>query len=195
MENYSMILLGCMGFLCLVLSAIAIVVLRSGKTGLAESGEKRSVTDGYGVPEVDEDMGRSHVLAEPSVMTDEYSDIVERFCVYMNTEKPYRQPEIRISDVASKLNVTKNTLSRAIRMKTGKNFCQLVHSYRVKEAMRLYAANTSLSITQLCRMVGFNSATTFNTAFGRNTGLTPAEWCKNYRKQHLDVTYEVNKRK
>ena len=98
-----MILLGCLGLLSLVLSAIAIVVLRSGKTGLPEKGEKHSVTDGYGIPDMDEDMGRSHVLAEPSVMTDEYSDIVERFCVYMNTESPTvsRKSEYRMSPLNS----------------------------------------------------------------------------------------------
>ncbi|MBQ3941286.1 MAG: AraC family transcriptional regulator, partial [Bacteroidales bacterium] len=55
-----------------------------------------------------------------------------------------------------------------------KNFCQLVHYYRVREAMRIYAQHPDLTITQLSRRVGFNSMTTFNTAFGRNTGYTPA---------------------
>ena len=53
-----------------------------------------------------------------------------------------------------------------------------------RAALRLYAQNPELTITQLCRRVGFNSMTTFNTAFGRNTGYTPAEWCKEYRKRN-----------
>lgn len=195
MENYNLILLGYLVLLCVLVLVIIGLAVKSGKLKLPKKEDDRPLTDGYAIPERDGAAIKNHLLADPALMTDDYSDTVEKFCVYMNTEKPYKQPDIRISDVAAKLGVSKSTLSRAIRMKTGKNFCQLVHSYRVKEAMRLYAANTKLTITQLCKMVGFNSATTFNTAFGRNTGLTPAEWCKNYRKQHQDDIYEIKKRK
>lgn len=188
-----MIILGSLAMVCLVASTVLFFFLKNGKISLSNKRKESEFTDGYQMFERGT-ASKQHILADSPILTDEYSDIVERYCVFMNTEKPYKNPDIRISDVASRLGISKSTLSRAIRMKTGKNFCQLVHSYRVKEAMRLYAGNTKLSITQLCKMVGFNSATTFNTAFGRNTGLTPAEWCKNFKKQHLDETYETKKR-
>ena len=89
-----------------------------------------------------------------------------------------------MSDLAERLYTNKSYLAQTIKIKLNKNFCQLVHYYRVREAMRLYAHDPDLTITQLCRRVGFNSMTTFNTAFGRNTGYTPAEWCKQYRKKN-----------
>ena len=91
-------------------------------------------------------------------------------------------------DLAERLYTNKNYLAQTIKLKLNKNFCQLVHYYRVREAMRLYAQNPELTITQLCRRVGFNSMTTFNTAFGRNTGFTPAEWCKEFRKRNESKT-------
>ena len=99
-------------------------------------------------------------------------------------EKLYLNPDIRVGDLAERLYTNKSYLAQTIKLKLNKNFCQLVHYYRVREAMRVYAQNPELTITQLCRRVGFNSMTTFNTAFGRNTGFTPAEWCKEYRKRN-----------
>lgn len=114
--------------------------------------------------------------------TDEDEELKERLLFLFEGEKLYLHPDIRITEVAERLLTNKTHLSKVIRAKTGKNFCQLVHSYRIREAMRLFSGNPRLSIVQLGQLVGFNSLTTFTTAFGRNTGFTPAEWCKNYRK-------------
>ena len=117
--------------------------------------------------------------------SDEDEDLKERLYYLFENEKLYLRPDIRISEVAERLLTNKTHLSKVIRVKTGKNFCQLVHHYRIREAMRLYSGNQKLSIIQLGQLVGFNSLTTFTTAFGRNTGFTPAEWCKNFRKSAI----------
>lgn len=127
----------------------------------------------------------ARLLSDDGADSDEYDDLKDRLVNLLESEKIFLDPGIRISEVAARLLTNKTSLSRAIRLKTGRNFCQLVHYYRVREAMRLYTENPSLTISQLCKMVGFNSMTTFNTAFGRNTGFTPAEWCKNYRRQSV----------
>lgn len=181
MEIKTIILICCL--LVATVSTTALFVLMARKTGKSKRKEKPA-TDGYGGAGVGRrPLPRAEHLLSDSVGTgDEFDDIIARLELYFESKKPFRNPEIRISDVADELSVSKSTLSKAIRLKTGKNFCQIVHHYRVKEAMRLYAANPKLTISQLYKMVGFNSKTTFNTAFGRNTGCTPAEWCKNFRK-------------
>ncbi|MBQ6072451.1 MAG: AraC family transcriptional regulator [Bacteroidales bacterium] len=119
-----------------------------------------------------------------SLKDSDMEDLKERLCNVLEREKLYLNPDIRVSDLAERLYTNKSYLAQTIKIKLNKNFCQLVHYYRVREAMRLYAHDPDLTITQLCRRVGFNSMTTFNTAFGRNTGYTPAEWCKQYRKKN-----------
>ena len=119
-----------------------------------------------------------------SLKDSDMEELKERLCNVLEREKLYLNPDIRVSDLAERLYTNKSYLAQTIKIKLGKNFCQLVHYYRVREAMRLYAQNPDLTITQLCRRVGFNSMTTFNTAFGRNTGYTPAEWCKEFRKRN-----------
>ena len=126
------------------------------------------------------------ILEDPglSPKDSDMDEMKERLCNVLEREKLYLNPDIRVGDLAERLYTNKNYLAQTIKLKMGKNFCQLVHYYRVREAMRLYAQNPELTITQLCRRVGFNSMTTFNTAFGRNTGYTPAEWCKEFRKRN-----------
>lgn len=126
------------------------------------------------------------ILADdsPSLRDADMEELKERLCNVLEREKLYLNPDIRVGDLAERLYTNKSYLAQTIKIKLGKNFCQLVHYYRVREAMRIYARNPDLTITQLSRRVGFNSMTTFNTAFGRNTGYTPAEWCKEYRKRN-----------
>ena len=120
----------------------------------------------------------------PSLKDADMEDLKERLCNVLEREKLYLNPDLRVGDVSERLYTNKSYLAQTIKIKLNKNFCQLVHYYRVREAMRLYAQNPDLTITQLCRRVGFKSMTTFNTAFGRNTGFTPAEWCKEFRKRN-----------
>lgn len=126
--------------------------------------------------------------AGPSLKDSDMEELKDRLCNVLEREKLYLNPDIRVGDLAERLYTNKSYLAQTIKIKLNKNFCQLVHYYRVREAMRLYAQNPELTITQLCRRVGFNSMTTFNTAFGRNTGFTPAEWCKEFRKRNESKT-------
>ena len=130
------------------------------------------------------------ILADdgPSLKDADMEELKDRLCNVLEREKLYLNPDIRVGDLAERLYTNKSYLAQTIKIKLNKNFCQLVHYYRVREAMRVYAQNPELTITQLCRRVGFNSMTTFNTAFGRNTGYTPAEWCKEYRKRNETKT-------
>lgn len=135
--------------------------------------------------EKDEKEGRTLAEETPNLKDKDLVDLKDRLIDLFEREKLYRNPDIRVGDIASRLCTNKSYLAQAIRLKTNKNFCQLVHSFRVKEAMRLYEENTDLTIRQLSSMVGFNSMTTFNSAFSRFTGFTPAEWCREYKKKSM----------
>ena len=189
-----------LGYVLLMAAIIALILflmykIRSLK-GPPQEGGTRMVTDGYGLRKAapDHPAKRERILSDAPFSGDEYDDLIARLELLFESEKLYLQPDVRITAVADQLHSSKTNLSKAIKMKTGKNFCQLVHYYRVREAMRLYAANRKLSISQLYKAVGFNSKTTFNTAFGRNTGCSPAEWCKNFRKSN-DLPEEKNGKK
>jgi len=116
----------------------------------------------------------------------DFENLKSRICSLLEREKLYLNPDIRVTEIAERLCTNKTYVAQAIKLKLNKNFCQLIHYYRVKEAMDIYSTNPEMSMKELARSVGFNSMTTFNTAFSRTCGSTPAEWCRDYRTKHQD---------
>ena len=60
------------------------------------------------------------------------------------------------------------------------NFFDFINGYRIKEAKRLLVdpKGELLTILAIAEEVGFNSKSSFNTAFKKITGMTPTEYKK-----------------
>lgn len=96
----------------------------------------------------------------------------------MTDETLYKNSDLSISDLASKLGVHPNHLSQVINQKEKRNFYDFVNAYRIEEFKRLIALGkdrqfTLLSLAYEC---GFSSKTAFNRSFKKVTGLTPSEY-------------------
>ena len=113
---------------------------------------------------------------------------------YFNTEKPYLDPELTISEVASHLLTNRSYLSKSISLYEGDNFCTFVNRYRVRYALELYHRNNKLRVSELATLSGFNSPTAFNIAFKAEMNITPGEWCRRYKVNHLDRRIGVQKK-
>lgn len=92
----------------------------------------------------------------------------------MDEEKPYLNPSLNLSELSTKLNVSTKELSQAINQTESLNYSQFISKHRVEEVKRLmknpsYSKMTIASIAYDC---GFNSISTFNTAFKTHSGLT-----------------------
>lgn len=105
-------------------------------------------------------------------------EIVLKINMLMEQGKLYQEPELTLQQLANRLELPPYQLSQAINEGMGKNFYDLVNSYRVEEAKRLLLADDSLNYTILSVgfEAGFNSKTTFNTVFKKFTGLTPTDF-------------------
>jgi AraC-like DNA-binding protein len=99
----------------------------------------------------------------------------------METEKPYLLPKLTLPELAEKCGMSTHLLSRVINEEFGKNFFEFVNYYRVEEFKNelLDQENKNLTFLAVAYKSGFNSKTTFNTAFRSITGQTPREF---YRK-------------
>lgn len=84
-------------------------------------------------------------------------------------------PELRIGDVAARLNAPEHRVSRCIGAATGfPNFNRLINHHRVEAAKRLLASpDQARSILQIALDCGFASLGPFNRAFREETGTTP----------------------
>ncbi len=101
---------------------------------------------------------------------------------YMITEEPYLDPSLSIQDLSNRLNIPTKELSISINHKIGQHFFDFVNQYRIKKAMKILEnpANAKLTVLEILYKVGFNSKSSFNTAFKKHTGTTPTL----YRKTH-----------
>lgn len=112
--------------------------------------------------------------------SDDAKDFLPVLLKYMETDKPYLNSQLSISDLAGQLNIPSNHLSQIINEQVGKNFFEFVNSYRVEEVKLQISGNKEKKFTLLAIAFdsGFNSKSSFNSIFKKQTGLTPKEYMK-----------------
>lgn len=111
--------------------------------------------------------------------------IEEQLVQYMEQKKPYLEPELSLNQLAAQLSLKPKNLSQVINEKLGQNFFDFVNTYRIEEAKRRLSESNDPKITvlEILYEVGFNSKSSFNTLFKKNTGLTPSDFKKKHRIQ------------
>lgn len=108
---------------------------------------------------------------------EEYKD---RLLDLFRTEKPFLDPEVSLKDLSERLSVSSKNLSQVINQSFDKSFFDFVNSYRIKEAQHIFkeAQDDKMTVLEVMFDVGFNSKSSFNTAFKKETGKTPTEFRK-----------------
>jgi AraC-like DNA-binding protein len=86
-----------------------------------------------------------------------------------------------LSGLAKQINESNHHVSQVINERLNKSFFELLAAYRIEHATKLMkeGKEAMLTIEELAEQVGYNSKSSFNTAFKKHTQLTPSE----YRKQ------------
>lgn len=85
-----------------------------------------------------------------------------------------------LSGLSKQINESSHHVSQVINEKFGKSFFDLLAYYRVEKAKTIIAGDREgkITIEELAEMVGYNSKSSFNTAFRKYTTLTPSEFRK-----------------
>jgi AraC-like DNA-binding protein len=94
---------------------------------------------------------------------------------YIETNKPYLNPDYNLELMARDLNITRQNLSQTINDEMGKNFYQLINEFRVA-AFKQYLNDPKMShinFLGLAYEAGFNSKSSFYRLFKEITGETP----------------------
>ncbi len=94
---------------------------------------------------------------------------------WMEREKPYLRPDLKIAELAEALGMPSHHLSQILSEAIGLHFNDFVNRYRIEEAMRRLSDERyrHLSLEALGFDCGFSSKTTFNRVFKKLTGNTP----------------------
>ncbi|MFT4809772.1 MAG: AraC-like DNA-binding protein [Paraglaciecola sp.] len=116
------------------------------------------------------------------IETEKYDAIVLRLRDYMQQSKPFLDPSLSIDTLAKLINLPGSEISLTINRIIGQHFFDFVNLYRINLAAEMLIANEQQqkTILEILYEVGFNSKSSFNTAFKKHLLMTPSQ----YRKLH-----------
>lgn len=113
-----------------------------------------------------------------SVIADGISD---KLSTVFKAEKLYKNPNLKLNDLAKKLTISPHQLSQFVNDNLQKSFNQYINEFRIEEAKELMQKNHHFTLEAIGNEAGFSSKSTFYSTFKKNVGVTPAQ----FRKQNL----------
>ncbi len=93
----------------------------------------------------------------------------------LKNSKQYLEADLSLQKLALAVNTKPNYLSEIINRKHSCNFRDFINKYRIETAKELLI-NTSLKIEAVAYDSGFNTLSTFNAVFKKETGTTPSKF-------------------
>jgi len=104
---------------------------------------------------------------------------------YMRMEKPFLDEDFTLIGLANRMAANKSLVSRAINLKSGKNFCQYANKYRIDYAVSMMKRDSRLRVWEISIMSGFHSVASFNMAFKLFMNDTPSEYMRTLHSSGL----------
>ena len=127
------------------------------------------------------------ILEEKTIEPETLNEDLLKLKKYMTDEKPFLNPDLKIQDISKEMNVPVRELSVLINHQLGQHFYDFVNTYRIENAMEILkdSSKSKVTILEILYEVGFNSKSSFNTAFKKHTGNTPTEYRKSLQDKSL----------
>jgi AraC-like DNA-binding protein len=99
---------------------------------------------------------------------------IEKLEKAVSEKKLYKDPNLKLNDLAQEINIPAHQLSQLLNENVGKSFSTYINEYRINEACKLITTNHRLTFEAIGYEVGYNSKSTFYTAFKKVKDTTPA---------------------
>ena len=127
------------------------------------------------------DTASSHPqLAAASGPTAEDATVAAALDSLMQTRQLYRDPDLNLSRIARRMNLSARRVSIAVNRVHGMSVSQYVNDFRIRAACELLA-QTDEPVTRLMFDCGFISKSNFNREFLRVSGTSPTEFRRRNR--------------
>ncbi len=94
------------------------------------------------------------------------------------------QKEVRIKEIAEKLNISEAAFYKFIKKHTKKTYTQIINEFRINYATKLLM-NTDKTIAQICFECGYNNLSYFNRKFKKIMYKTPHAFRGHYRNKKI----------
>ncbi len=103
---------------------------------------------------------------------------IEQVKKYVSEKEPYLEPSLTIQQLSKQVNISVRDLSVLINHHMNKHFFDFINEYRIEKAMGILkdVSKSKVTVLEILYEVGFNSKSSFNTAFKKYTNQTPTEF-------------------
>ncbi len=111
-----------------------------------------------------------------------YNKQIQHIKNFMINEEPFLDPSLTVKSLSEKTDIPHRELSILINQELGQHFFDFINKYRIEKAMSILkdSSKKKQTVLEILYEVGFNSKSSFNTAFKKHTNTTPTT----YRKSH-----------
>lgn len=104
------------------------------------------------------------------------AELMERICQLMDEEQLYLHSDLKVQDVAVRLNTNSSYVSECINSVSSQSFSQFVNTFRVRHAQELLRQHPDMKTATVSVASGFSTEASFFRNFKAVTGMTPREW-------------------
>ena len=97
---------------------------------------------------------------------------------FMSENQPYLDPSLSLYNLAKQIEIPDRELSIIINRDLDQHFFDFVNGYRIRKSMEILRdpSKSEFTVLEILYDVGFNSKSSFNTAFKKYTQTTPTEY-------------------
>ena len=114
--------------------------------------------------------------ADKKIEDMEAKRIFEELEQIMKIKRLYKDPNLKLPDLAKQINTQPHILSQFINDNLNKSFSLFINEYRIHEAKILLSNRNKYTIESIGYECGFNSKSTFYSTFKKLTGMTPTQY-------------------
>ncbi len=164
--DYSLLLLE--GVLLYIITAFILYTIRRPEAFIA----------GFTSHEIEISKDQQLRYANSTLSAEEAEVYLEKLLGRIENEKLYLDAELSLQKLSEQLNLPARHLSQVINERLDRNFFDFINEYRVKEAERLFHEREDSRVFEVMYDVGFNSRSSFYSAFKKFTGVTPSQFKK-----------------
>ncbi len=163
------------GLAILVAAACAIAIFAYGRRRKGRADNGMMATDAADDAAEAADKYRYNNLSD-----EDAAAIAARLSGLMDSDRPYLNPDLKLSDVAKALDVTPQVLSQTLNTRLGIRFNDYINQLRINAfKQQLDGSDKSrFTLESLAARCGFNSYSTFIRAFKKAEGVTPNDYLR-----------------
>lgn len=120
--------------------------------------------------------GKKEKYVDKGINKNEADQLINQLNELMNSEQLYKNSVITMPQVAKKMRMPTPRFSQLLNDNLNKSFSVFINEFRIEAAKVMILSDKNQTLETISELCGFNSQSTFYSAFKKQTNLTPAKY-------------------